>query len=151
MKWPSKVVHTPSALKPSSRVRRAITVSDTVMFAVTLSCAVEHHTASPQSICHPDNCYSPFHALAVSWRHRDDPAVVREEQKPKIPVRTSCVGKMQQPTRNPSRTPEFAILLPVDQGRVRIADESVLPIAAVSSGRDGGSSTAWQSGENSAS
>ena len=47
------------------------------MFAVTLSCAVEHHTESPQSICHPDNCYSPFHALAVDWTSLGDIAMIQ--------------------------------------------------------------------------
>ena len=31
VKWPSKVIHTPNALKPSSRARRVINLSDTVI------------------------------------------------------------------------------------------------------------------------
>ena len=76
--WPSKVIHTPKALKPSSHVRRVITVSDTVMLVGRLSCAVEHHTASPQSICSPDDSNSSFHALATVWSSPGDVGMIQQ-------------------------------------------------------------------------
>ena len=57
-------------------------MSDTVMLAARLSCAVEHHTASLKSICNRDSFNSSFHAQAIVWSSPGDIAMI---QLPKGP------------------------------------------------------------------
>ena len=85
----SKVIHTPSVFNPSSRVRRMITVSDTVMLAAV----IEHHTASPQSIWSPDDFNSSFHAVDTMWSSPVDVAMIQQlpakSRRPRYPFPTS--------------------------------------------------------------
>ena len=65
VKCPSNVIHTPSALNPSSRFLRIIVVTDTAVLPGRLSCAVVHHTASLQSMFHPACFSNSYHSLAI--------------------------------------------------------------------------------------
>ena len=63
VKCPSNVIHTPSALKPSSRFLRIIVVPDTAMLPGRMSCAVVHHTASFQSTFKPAYFSVSYHSI----------------------------------------------------------------------------------------